>query len=127
MPSLPKILIIEDDQDLQMLLGDILSLAGYSVARAANGVEGLAMARSDPPSLILCDLLMPKMNGMEVLGALRSDQAIASIPLVFTSAKADMDTIDRAKDVGASGYLVKPFTRKELMECIRSRVPAVAQ
>lgn len=122
MPTPPKILLIEDDDDLQMLVADILILAGYSVVKASNGLMGVELAMQEAPAMILCDMLMPEMNGLDVLRKLRQESVAWSIPFVFTSAKADFETIERARDAGVSGYLVKPFTRKELLDCVRSQI-----
>lgn len=105
-----RILLIEDDPDIQRLLGLTLKLtAGAEVNTASVGQEGLDLARSWQPELILLDRMLPDMEGTAVLQALKADPATATIPVIFLSARAGEAEIAAATAKGAIGYIVKPF------------------
>lgn len=114
-----RILIIEDDEPLRALTADLLTLLGFEVTTAVDGVDGLESVARTPPDLILCDLLMPRMGGREVFQKLSEDPKARHIPFVFTSAKADQESIRANLAAGARAYLVKPFTKKELLATIQ--------
>jgi CheY-like chemotaxis protein len=116
----PTVLIIEDDLLIVKMVGLQLKQAGYQVLTAANGFQGLRMARSEAPDLILLDLMLPGLDGFEVLNQLRSDPLIADLPVVIISAKAGQADMEMASRIGANGYLVKPFRAAELLSIIRS-------
>ncbi len=117
-PRKQHILIIEDDEPLRTLTADLLTLLGYDVTTAVDGLDGVDVAKRVHPDLILCDLLMPRMCGREVYLALQEDPVTKSIPFVVTSAKADQESIRSNLAAGAHAYLVKPFTKKELLAVI---------
>ena len=117
-----KVLIIEDNQDVRENTADILELAGYSTATAENGKIGVEIARQLLPDMIVCDIMMPELDGFEVLEALNKDHKTASIPFIFLTAKTEK--IDRRKgmNLGADDYLTKPFSENELLEAIETRI-----
>jgi serine/threonine-protein kinase PpkA len=117
-----KILIIEDDAGIRRSLALSLKNEGYTVSEAPNGRAGLALAASESPALIICDINMPEMDGYEVVSALRRDSALASIPFVFLTARGERAEIRRGMNLGADDYLTKPFTREELLEAVRVRL-----
>ena len=117
-----KILIIEDDSLLLSDIMKILSLEGYEVLGAPNGLSGLDLARQQLPDLVICDVLMPGMDGYMVLLELRSDPLTSDIPLVFLTAKAEREDIRRGMEMGADDYLSKPFTHSELLSAIQTRL-----
>lgn len=105
-----NILLIEDDPDIQKMVQLSLKYqGGHSVSVASGGQEGLVKARAERPDLILLDVMMPEMDGYEVCQRLKADPETASIPVVFLSARAQQSEIQKGKDLGAAGYLVKPF------------------
>lgn len=116
-----KILVIDDQEMLREELLQILNLEGFQVLVAANGQEGLALARTYQPDLILCDVVMPVLDGHGVLQALRADAAIARIPFIFLTAKADKIELRKGMKLGADDYLTKPFSRAELLEAIAAQ------
>jgi EAL domain-containing protein (putative c-di-GMP-specific phosphodiesterase class I)/DNA-binding response OmpR family regulator len=116
-----KILVIEDESDIRDNITEILNLSQFKAIAAQNGREGLSIALEQLPDLIICDLMMPFMDGYTVLTALRSNPKTASIPLIFLTARAEMDGMRHGMELGADDYLVKPFTSKRLLKAIDTR------
>ena len=117
-----KILLIEDNKDVCENTADILELSNYKVATAENGKVGIDKAKRFKPDLILCDIMMPVMDGYEVLDELSKDNETASIPFIFLTAKADKSDLRKGMNLGADDYLTKPFEEHELLEAITSRL-----
>jgi class 3 adenylate cyclase/tRNA A-37 threonylcarbamoyl transferase component Bud32 len=117
-----KILVIEDEPSIRNNIMLMLKVEHYAASGAENGRLGLEMARSDPPDLILCDVMMPEMDGFAVLDALRAEPRLADIPFIFLTALDDRTSMRRGMNLGADDYLPKPFTRNELMEAVNSRL-----
>jgi DNA-binding NarL/FixJ family response regulator len=117
-----KILIIEDEPDLRTNLREVLELEGFQALVAAGGAEGLALAKRELPDLILCDLLMPGIDGHAVLESLRGDSQTARIPFIFLTAKAERGDVRAGMDLGADDYLAKPVRVDELLGAIRARL-----
>src|SRR5437773_12529198 len=115
-----KILIIEDESDVADLLTLNLRKAGYRVSMAVDGASGLQNARDDRPDLIILDLMLPKMSGLEVCRILKGDAATSQIPILMLTAKAE--EIDRivGLEFGADDYVTKPFSPREVMLRIRA-------
>jgi two-component system cell cycle response regulator DivK len=111
------ILIAEDYDDNRELLRIVLSSAKYQVREARNGHECLAIARENPPDLIMVDLSMPQLDGWEVFNALKADLNTAKIPCVAVTAHADFDR-DRALQLGFSAFVSKPFRTDELLRTV---------
>jgi DNA-binding NarL/FixJ family response regulator len=122
-----KLLLIEDHAPLRRNLEDILTLEGYRVVTAANGPDGLRLARESQPALILCDIMLPGCDGMEILAALRADVATAAIPFIFLTAKGDPTDIRTGMNLGADDYLPKPVSRPDLLNAIRTRLERATQ
>jgi two-component system phosphate regulon response regulator PhoB len=111
----PKILIVEDDPDIQELLHFNLEKAGYQTFRAENGEEGLLLARKQTPDLIILDLLLPEMDGLEVCRRIRRDPTLQHLPIIMVTAKGEeMDRVV-GLELGADDYVVKPFSIRELI------------
>jgi DNA-binding response OmpR family regulator len=110
-----RVLIVDDEPDLLELIEVTLKSAGYDVVSASNGKEGLEMARQAPPSLIVLDVMLPEMGGLEVCKSLRRDVATAGIPILMLTARAA--EIDRVLglELGADDYVTKPFSTRELV------------
>jgi CheY-like chemotaxis protein len=114
------ILVVENDPALQLLTSRLLELEGYRVLQAENGRIALELIAAEPPDLVLCDLLMPEMNGYEVLSGLLADPATAAIPLIFLTASAAPTERDNCLNLGAAGFVIKPFKHAELLALIQS-------
>jgi CheY-like chemotaxis protein len=115
------ILLIEDNAPLRKNLREMLSLEGYEVFAAGDGREGLRLAREQKPSLILCDIMLPSMDGWEILASLRSDPGTAALPFIFLTAKGELPDIRSGMNLGADDYLTKPVARPPLRELITTR------
>lgn len=117
-----KILIIEDEPDMRRNLLTILRLEGFTGIGAENGRVGLECARRERPALILCDIMMPELDGHGVLAALRVDPALAVIPFIFLTAKGERPDIRAGMNLGADDYLTKPVAKADLLQAIRARL-----
>jgi class 3 adenylate cyclase len=117
-----KVLVIEDEPSIRNNIMLMLKVERYAAAGAENGRVGLELARQDPPDLILCDVMMPEMDGFAVLEALRAEPRFAEIPFIFLTALDDRTSMRRGMNLGADDYLPKPFTRNELLEAVNSRL-----
>ncbi|AIE74400.1 MULTISPECIES: hybrid sensor histidine kinase/response regulator [unclassified Synechocystis] len=117
-----KILVIEDQPEVRQNIEDILSLEDYEVISAPDGEIGLALVKQHLPDLILCDVMMPRVTGFEVLKALRQDPHLAAIPFILLTAKADHHAFRQGMELGADDYLTKPFTIDELLHAIATRL-----
>ncbi|MDB6028469.1 MAG: two component transcriptional regulator, LuxR family [Verrucomicrobiales bacterium] len=122
-----RILIIEDEPAMRANLREMLEMEGFQPQLAANGREGLATARSLQPDLILCDVLMPELDGHGVLSALRSDPATAQIPFVFLTAKGEHQDVRTGMNLGADDYLIKPVRIDDLLAAIEARLERAQQ
>lgn len=117
-----RILVIEDQPQMRRNLLVILQHEGYLAEGAVNGRVGVEMAVANPPDLILCDIMMPELNGYEVLDALRSDDVTSGIPFIFLTAKGEREDQRTGMDCGADDYLTKPMMREELLGAISARL-----
>jgi signal transduction histidine kinase len=117
-----KILIIEDNKPLREEVCDWFSFEGFETCQAANGKEGVEMAFRDPPQLILCDIMMPEMDGNQVLEHLRGNPTTRFIPFLFMTALSEREQIRAGMNLGADDYITKPFTRVELLNAVRARL-----
>jgi DNA-binding response OmpR family regulator len=110
------VLVVDDDPVIQKLLQVNFEMEGYKVVTASDGEEGLATARRLQPDCMLLDIMMPKMNGLEVATALKGDDATKKIPIILLSAKAQSFDVQAGLDAGADDYITKPFDPLELLE-----------
>jgi len=117
-----KILVIEDSKDLRDDVVEMLSLEGYEAFGADNGQLGVELAKQESPDLIVCDIMMPEMDGYGVLEILRDNPNTANIPFVFLTAKTDRVDMRQGMVLGADDYLTKPFMVNELLDSIRSQL-----
>ena len=117
-----RILIIEDDQGIRGNTAELLQLEGYLVATASNGRTGLEKIKCETPDLILCDILMPEMDGFSVLRHVGQDPDLKRIPFIFFSAKSEKIDIKAGIDAGADDYLTKPFELEDLLTTIEKHV-----
>jgi DNA-binding NarL/FixJ family response regulator len=119
---LQRILIIEDHHQMRENLALMLEMEDFAVFHAEDGHRGLELARCQVPDLILCDVMMPGLDGHGVLRALRADPATATIPLIFLTAKGEKIDQRAGMNLGADDYLVKPVAKEELLAAIRARL-----
>ncbi|HSE54224.1 MAG TPA: SpoIIE family protein phosphatase [Nocardioidaceae bacterium] len=119
--DLPRILVIDDNADIRDYVASILA-EDYQVDTAVDGADGLAKARESVPDLVLTDVMMPRMDGFELLSALQEDPLTLGIPVVMLSARAGEEGMLQGLDAGADDYLVKPFTARELMARVRANL-----
>jgi DNA-binding NarL/FixJ family response regulator len=116
------VLLIEDNADMRRNIATILEMENYAVETCADGRRGLDAARSRHPDLILCDVMMPEMDGYEVLKALRQQPATEAVPFIFLTAKGEKRDMRQGMNLGADDYLAKPVTATELLSAIEARL-----
>ncbi len=116
------ILLIEDDTALRENTAELLELSGYNVETAPNGKVGIEKAGTELPDIIVCDIMMPEVDGYGVLQALSSQEKTNHIPFIFLSAKTEHKEVRKGMDMGADDYLTKPFDEEELINAIESRL-----
>ena len=117
-----KILIIEDNEDIRENLAEILDLAGYDTHTAENGKIGVEMAEKTLPDLILCDVMMPVLDGFGVLNILHKKNQTADIPFIFLTAKSEKADFRYGMNLGADDYITKPFETNELLQVVAMRL-----
>lgn len=117
-----KILLIEDNADVRENTSEILTLANYEVITAEDGKIGVDMAREFKPDLVICDIMMPKMDGYEVLRILGADSNTGSTPFIFLTAKTERADMRLGMNLGADDYVSKPFEENELLDAITCRL-----
>ncbi len=116
------ILLIEDDTALRENTAELLELSDYNVITSPNGKIGITKAKEEKPDIIVCDIMMPEVDGYGVLEALSYDRKTSQIPFIFLSAKTEHKEIRKGMDMGADDYLTKPFEEEELLSAIESRL-----
>lgn len=121
-----KILIIEDQAPMRRNVALMLQLEGYKTCVAENGRVGIEVARQETPDLILCDVMMPELDGYGVVQALREDPNFATTPFIFLTAKSDRADIRQGMNIGADDYLTKPVVREDLLAAIQTRLAKAA-
>lgn len=117
-----KIVVIEDNHDMRENISEILMLADYEVATAPNGKEGVELVKANHPDLIICDIMMPELDGYGVLYYLSKSPETSAIPFIFLSAKAERSDMRKGMNMGADDYIAKPFEEMELLEAVESRL-----
>ncbi|MFT3826997.1 MAG: response regulator [Chitinophagaceae bacterium] len=115
------ILVIEDNTDIRENTAEILTLAGYTAHTAENGKKGVEAALREKPDLIICDIMMPDLDGYGVLHLLRTNPATEHIPLIFLTAKTERSDFRKGMEMGADDYITKPFDDLELLKAIETR------
>lgn len=112
----PRILIVEDEASITESLRFILGRAGFDVETVVDGTEALARVRDQSFSALILDIMLPGMNGFDVLQAIRTDQAIGALPVLVLTAKGQTNDRRRAEEIGASAFITKPFSNAEVVE-----------
>lgn len=121
-----RILIIEDNEDIRENVAEILTLSDYEVLMAPNGKEGISVAQAQEPDLIICDIMMPGIDGYGVLHVLHKDPKTQNIPFIFLTSKSERSDFRAAMELGADDYITKPFSGNELLHAIQSRLRKVS-
>lgn len=121
-----SILLIEDDTILRENTSELLELANYQVVTAPNGKIGLELAKNTLPDIIVCDIMMPELDGYGVLEGLSGNENTKHIPFIFLSAKTERKDVRKGMDLGADDYITKPFEEEELISAIESRLAKAA-
>jgi CheY-like chemotaxis protein len=116
------ILLIEDNQEVRENTAEILGLANYSVLTAENGKVGVELAKKERPDLIICDIMMPELDGYGVLHMLAKNPETAGIPFIFLTAKSEKEDFRKGMNLGADDYLTKPFDDLSLLDAIEVRL-----
>lgn len=116
------LLLIEDNNEIRENTAEILQLAGYVVATAENGKEGVALALQQKPDLIICDIMMPVLDGYGVLHLINKNQELKGTPFIFLTAKAERSDFRKGMEMGADDYITKPFNDTELLSAVESRL-----
>lgn len=114
-----KILIVEDEPGIRQNIIEMLRLKKYEAIGAANGLEALDILEKEQPGLIFCDIMMPHMNGFELIERVKSMPALADIPFVFLTAMAEKEDKQRGLQAGAADFLVKPFSFAQLLGIVQ--------
>src|SRR6058998_1860151 len=117
-----KILVIEDEPEMRRNITALLRYKAYEPIAAENGRLGVEMARREKPDLILCDVMMPELDGYGVLRTLQADAKLALIPFIFLTAKGEKDDLRDGMNLGADDYLTKPVANAELVRAIEARL-----
>ena len=119
------ILIVDDNKNNLQVLGNILNESKYRVAMAINGATALRLAHKAKPDLIILDIMMPEMDGFEVCQRLKTDELTSEIPIIFLTAKTDLEDVIRGFQLGGVDYITKPFKKEELLVRVRNHINLV--
>jgi two-component system sensor histidine kinase/response regulator len=125
-PSDYKILVVDDNEFNVHLMDILLTKEKYQIVKAFSGKEALEKVHSDNPDLILLDIMMPEMNGYEVMGQLKADEKYRDIPILLLTAVSNPDDVVKGFKLGASDYVTKPFSKEELLIRINHQVALIA-
>jgi CheY-like chemotaxis protein len=117
-----SILVIDDNKDIRENTAEILEMAGYKTFTAENGKKGVETALQEKPDLIVCDIMMPELDGYGVLHLLRKNPEMEHIPFVFLTAKTERSDFRKGMEMGADDYITKPFEDIELLNAIEIRL-----
>ncbi len=122
-----KVLVIEDEPEMRRNLATILRMESFHPVTAENGRVGVELARKEKPDMILCDVMMPDLDGYGVIAALRASAETVAIPFIFLTAKGEKPDVRAGMNLGADDYLTKPVGKADLLSAIRSRLERAAQ
>jgi DNA-binding response OmpR family regulator len=120
MPAAVRMLVVDDDPVILKLLRISFEMEGFEVLSAADGQEGLERARSDHPDVVLSDIMMPRLDGLQLLAELKADPTTADLPVVLLSAKAQNAEVREGLAMGADDYVTKPFDPLELLDRVNA-------
>ena len=120
-----KILLVEDNNEIRENTAEILELAGYKVTTASNGKEGYETGLKETPDLIICDIMMPVLDGYGLLHLINKNETLKGIPFIFLTAKTERNDFRKGMEMGADDYITKPFTDIELLNAVESRLQKI--
>ena len=118
-----RILVVEDTEDNRQIMRDLLSSAGYDLVEAQDGAEGVAMAKSARPDLILMDIQLPVLDGYEATRRIKADPALTHIPVIAVTSYALSGDEAKTRAAGCDGYVAKPFSPRQLLQKVREYLP----
>ncbi len=118
-----RVLIAEDEPHIVESLSFVLQRSGYEVSSVLDGESAMTRLRSDPPDMVILDVMLPKLNGFEVLKRLKSDPALRSIPVIILTAKGQSQDRRMAEEIGVDGFMTKPFSNREIVDEVRRLAP----
>jgi two-component system, cell cycle response regulator DivK len=118
-----RILVVEDTEDNRQIIRDLLSSVGYELIEAMDGAEGVALAESQHPDLILMDMQLPVMDGYEATRRIRSIPELARVPIIAVTSYALSGDEAKTREAGCDGYVAKPFSPRELLAMVRQFLP----
>lgn len=118
-----RVLIAEDEPHIVESLGFVLQRNGYEVVSVFDGEAAMTRLRSDPPDMMILDVMLPRLNGFEVLKQVKSDPALRSIPVIILTAKGQAHDRRMAEEIGVDGFMTKPFSNREIVEELRRLAP----
>ena len=111
-----KVLVIDDTAEIRMIISESLKIYGFTTLAAEDGVSGVEMAREHAPDLIICDINMPNMDGLELLGHIKSNEEWRKLPVIMITTEGAAAKVKEAVELGATGYVRKPFTAEQIKE-----------
>ena len=117
-----KILLVDDEEELLLYLGNILKRRDYEVISTTQGAEAIKLAKDARPNLILLDIVMPQMDGFEVLRKLREDAQTKNIPVLMLTGKGESESLFEAEELGVKDYIIKPFQTEEVLALIKKNL-----
>ena len=120
-----RALVLDDDESIRTLIVKMMTAHGFETTCAADGLEGLMQLEASRPDIIICDSMMPNLDGLSFLKAIKQQAATTHIPVIFVTAKTDVASVSETMRAGASFYLSKPFKRDELVSRIKEGLAAV--
>ena len=126
-PPGPRIVVIEDEPEMRRNLVRLLRLEGYDAIEAADGDAGLRAIRERKPALVICDVMMPRVNGHAVLASVRADAQLQSTPFIFLTARADRSDQRGGMNLGADDYITKPFANDDVLAAVSARLQRASQ
>jgi len=119
-----KVMVVDDSPSVRQQVGMALTQAGYGVVEAVDGQDGLSKAATSGVSLVICDINMPRMNGLEMVEKMKADPKTSALPVVMLTSEGQPALMDRAKKAGAKGWIIKPFKADLLIAAVKKLVPA---
>lgn len=119
-----RVLIAEDEPHIVESLSFVLQRNGFDVVSVFDGEAAIARLRSDPPDMMILDVMLPRLNGFEVLKQVKSDPALRSIPVIILTAKGQTHDRRMAEEIGVDGFMTKPFSNREIVDEVRRLAPA---
>ena len=120
------VLVVDDDRDIRELVAMKLKLDGIDVLEAPNGLAALEVLRANEVDLVILDLMMPVMDGVETCRAIRANDSWKSLPVIMLTARAQSDDVEHGFDIGATDYVIKPFSPRELLSRVRGTLARAA-